>query len=359
MVEGLTIGRHSVAFPVIQGGMGVRISGSRLAGNVALCGGIGLIAAAGLALGSEHYDGKNFFVADRQALIDELRKAYRIAPDGVVGVNAMVAVSNYDEVVRASCEGGAKLIVSGAGLPMNLPELTADYPDVALVPIVSSVKAAELICRKWHKSYQRLPDAIVVEDPDTAGGHLGEKPELIGTGQYDQYATVRGVKSMLKEKWNLAIPVIAAGGVWDRADLQYALAQGADGVQMGTRFVVTEECDAEDAFKQAYLKCTKDDIGIIMSPAGLPGRALKANIDQVRQRDVDLDIRCPSGCLKKCAYKAGQERFCIVHALDRAQKGDMQTGLVFCGSNAYKAERIDTVQEVFEELFPLAERAAC
>lgn len=128
---------------------------------------------------------------------------------------------------------------------------------------------------------------------------------------------------------------------------------------MGTRFVVTEECDAEDAFKQAYLKCTKDDIGLIMSPAGLPGRALKANIDQVRQRDVDLDIRCPSGCLKKCAYKAGQERFCIVHALDRAQKGDMQTGLVFCGSNAYKAERIDTVQEVFEELFPLAERAAC
>ena len=359
MVEGLTIGRHSVSFPVIQGGMGVRISGSRLAGNVALCGGIGLIAAAGLALGSEHYDGKNFFLADRQALIDELRKAYRIAPDGVVGVNAMVAVSNYDEVVRASCEGGAKLIVSGAGLPMNLPELTADYPDVALVPIVSSVKAAELICRKWHKSYQRLPDAIVVEDPDTAGGHLGEKPELIGTGQYDQYATVRGVKSMLKEKWNLAIPVIAAGGVWDRADLQYALAQGADGVQMGTRFVVTEECDAEDAFKQAYLKCTKDDIGLIMSPAGLPGRALKANIDQVRQRDVDLDIRCPSGCLKKCAYKAGQERFCIVHALDRAQKGDMQTGLVFCGSNAYKAERIDTVQEVFEELFPLAERAAC
>jgi len=359
MVEGLTIGRHSVDFPVIQGGMGVRISGHRLAGNVARCGGVGLIAAAGLALGSDHYDGKNFFTADRQALIDELRKAYKIAPDGVIGVNAMVAVSNYDDVIRASCEGGAKLIVSGAGLPMNLPELTADYPEVALVPIVSSVKAAELICRKWHKSYQRLPDAIVVEDPDTAGGHLGEKPELIGTGQYDQYATVRGVKSMLKEKWNLAIPVIAAGGVWDRADLQYALAQGADGVQMGSRFVVTEECDAEDAFKQAYLKCNKDDIGLIMSPAGLPGRALKANIEQVRQRDVDLDIRCPSGCLKKCAYKAGQERFCIVHALDRAQKGDMQTGLIFCGSNAYKAERIDTVQEVFEELFPLAERAAC
>ena len=358
MVEGLTIGRHSVPYPIIQGGMGVRISGFRLAGHVAKCGGIGLIAAAGLALNSEHYNGKNFFAADRQAMIDELHKAYEIAPNGVIGVNAMVAVSNYDEVVKAACEGGAKLIVIGAGLPMNLPGLTADYPQVALVPIVSSIKAAELICRKWHKSFKRLPDAIVVEDPDTAGGHLGEKPELIGTGQYDQYGTVRGVKNYLKEKWNLDVPVIAAGGVWDRQDLQYALAQGADGVQMGTRFVVTEECDADDSFKQAYINCTEEDIGLIMSPAGLPGRALTANIDQVRQRDVDLDIRCPSGCLKKCAYKTGQERFCIVHALDRAQQGDMKTGLIFCGSNAYKADRISTVQEVFEELFPQAERNA-
>lgn len=358
MVEGLTIGRHSVPFPVIQGGMGVRVSGAQLAGNVAKCGGIGLVAAAGLALNSEHYNGKNFFAADRQALIDELRKAYEIAPDGVIGVNAMVAVSNYDEVVKAACEGGAKLIVSGAGLPMNLPELTADYPKVALVPIVSSVKAAELICRKWHKSFKRLPDAIVVEDPDTAGGHLGEKPELIGTGQYDQYGTVRGVKNHLKEKWNLDIPVIAAGGIWDRQDIQYALSQGADGVQMGSRFVVTEECDADDSFKQAYIDCSEEDIGLIMSPAGLPGRALTANIEQVRQRDVDLDIRCPSGCLKKCAYKTGQERFCIVHALDRAQQGDMQTGLIFCGTNAYKADHISTVKEVFEELFPQAERNA-
>lgn len=359
MVEGLIIGRHSVPFPVIQGGMGVRVSGARLAGHVALNGGIGLIAAAGLALNSERYNGKNFFAADRQALIDELHKAYAIAPDGVVGVNAMVAVSNYDDVVKASCEGGAKLIVSGAGLPMNLPGLTSDYPDVALVPIVSSLKAAELICRKWHKSFQRLPDAIVVEDPDTAGGHLGEKVERIGTGEYDQYATVRGVKDYLKEKWSLDIPVIAAGGVWDRQDLQHALAQGADGVQMGTRFVVTEECDADESFKQAYLNCTKEDIGLIMSPAGLPGRALTGNIDQVRQRDVDLDVRCPSGCLKKCAYKTSQERFCIVHALDRAQKGDMQTGLIFCGTNAWKADRITTVKEIFEELFPLAERNAC
>jgi len=358
MIEGLTIGRYSVPFPVIQGGMGVRISGHRLAGHVALNGGIGIIAAAGLALGSRSFTGKNYFAADRQGLLDELRMAYEIAPDGVIGVNCMVAVSNYDEVVRAACEGGAKLIISGAGLPMNLPGLTADFPEVALVPIVSSIKAAELIARKWHKAFNRLPDAVVVEDPDTAGGHLGEKPEMIGTGQYDQYATVRGVKNYFKEKWNVAIPVIAAGGVWDRQDLQLALAQGADGVQMGTRFVVTEECDANDAFKQAYLNCSQEDIGLIMSPAGLPGRALTGNVEQVRQRDLDLGIRCPSGCLKKCAYKEGQERFCIVHALDRAQRGDMETGLIFCGSNAWKADRISTVKEVFEELFPLAERDA-
>jgi len=358
MIEGLTIGRYSVPFPVIQGGMGVRISGHRLAGHVALSGGIGIIAAAGLGYGSPSYQGKNFFAADRQGLLDELRQAYEIAPDGVIGVNCMVAVSNYDEVVRTSCEGGAKLIISGAGLPMSLPGLTADYPEVALVPIVSSVKAAELIARKWHKVYNRLPDAVVVEDPDTAGGHLGEKMELIGNGQYDQYATVRGVKTYLKEKWNLEVPVIAAGGVWDRQDLQYALAQGADGVQMGTRFVVTEECDADDAFKQAYLNCTQEDIGLIMSPAGLPGRALGSNVGNIRQHDLDKNLRCPSGCLKKCAYKEGQERFCIVQALDRAQRGDLETGLVFCGSNAWKADRITTVKEVFEELFPLAERDA-
>lgn len=358
MFQGLKIGRHSVPYPLIQGGMGVRISGHRLAGHVALNGGIGIVAAAGLALGSSSYDGGNFFAADRQGLLDELRKAYEIAPDGVIGVNCMVAVSNYDEVVRTACEGGAKLIISGAGLPMNLPGLTSDYPDVALVPIVSSVKAAELIARKWHKSYQRLPDAVVVEDPDTAGGHLGEKPERIGTGEYDQYATVRGVKDYFAQQWDLDIPIIAAGGIWDRQDMQYALTHGADAVQMGTRFVVTEECDADDAFKQAYLNCTKSDIGLIMSPAGLPGRAINKNIEQVRQRDVDLDVYCPSGCLKKCAYKAERERFCIVHALDRAQKGDIDTGLVFCGSNAWKADRITTVKEIFDELFPQEEREA-
>jgi nitronate monooxygenase len=354
MTKALTIGRHTVPFPLIQGGMGVRISGGNLAGHVARCGGIGLIATAGLGLNSPHYDGKNFFTADPLALKEELRKAYAIAPQGVIGTNCMVAVTNYDTMVRASCEGGAKILVSGAGLPLNLPELTADFPDVALVPIVSSVKAAELIARKWHRGFGRLPDAVVVEDPDTAGGHLGEKLENIGSGEYDQYATVRGVKSYFREIWNAAIPIIAAGGIWDRKDLLHALAEGADGVQMASRFVCTVECDAAESFKQTYLDCTKEDIGLVMSPAGLPGRAILKNFSKIRQRDVELGVRCPSGCLKKCTYKAGQERFCIVHALDRAQRGDVETGLVFCGSNAWKADRIVTVQDIFNELFALA-----
>ncbi|PLX90650.1 MAG: nitronate monooxygenase [Desulfuromonas sp.] len=349
-MKSLTIGKYTVPYPLIQGGMGVRVSAAGLAGAVAKCGGIGLIATAGLALNSDFTD-KKYFEADLLALKEELRKAYEIAPDGVIGTNCMVAVSNYDDVVRASCEGGAKVLVTGAGLPLNLPALTADYPDVALVPIVSSVKAAELIARKWHKSYGRLPDGVVVEDPDTAGGHLGEKLENIGNGDYDQYETVRGVKAYFKENWQLDIPIIAAGGIWDRGDLERALAEGADAVQMASRFVCTEECDADPAFKQAYMECTQEDIGLIMSPAGLPGRALKGNIDQIRAHDIDGNISCPSGCLKKCAYKKDKERFCIVHALDRAQRGDRDSGLIFCGTNAWKAHKIETVAEIFAELF--------
>ena len=277
-------------------------------------------------------------------------------PDGVIGINAMVAVSDYEQQIHTACEAGAKLIVSGAGLPLSLPGLTAEFPDVALVPIVSSVKAAELIARKWHRRYQRLPDAVVVEDPDTAGGHLGEKFENIGTGEYDQYATVRGVKAYFLEDWDLDIPVIAAGGVWDRQDVEYALAQGADGVQMASRFVCTEECDADPAFKQAYLECHAEDIGLLMSPAGLPGRAILPNTPLIRQRDLEVDQKCGLVCLKKCTYRSDNERFCVVRALDRAQRGDVETGLVFCGSNAWKADHITTVRAIFQELFAPAAR---
>jgi len=351
MVQSLRIGKHVVRYPVIQGGMGVRISAGRLAGHVAKCGGVGLVAAPGIALNSPFYNGTNFFQADFDAFKDEVRKAYEIAPDGIIGVNVMVALSDYEQLVKAAIEGGAKVIVCGAGLPMNLPEITAHAPDVALVPIVSSLRAAQLIAKKWHKSFHRLPDAVVVEDPDTAGGHLGEKMENIGTGEYDQYATVRQVKEFFISEYGVHVPVIAAGGIWDRADLEHALAEGADGVQMASRFVCTEECDADDAFKQKYIECTQEDIGLIMSPAGLPGRAIISNQDKIRQYDLDMDTACSLGCLKKCSYKESGERFCIISSLDRAQRGDVETGLVFCGTNAWKSEKITTVQAIFDELF--------
>ena len=360
MMKPLRIGRYEVKYPLVQGGMGVRISAGNLAGHVARCGGVGLVAAAGIALNSGLYNGRNYEQADSEAFKAELAKAYAIAPDGVIGVNVMVALSDFEQLVAAAIEGGAKVIVCGAGLPLTLPGLTAHAPDVALVPIVSSVRAAQLIARKWEKAYGRLPDAVVVEDPDTAGGHLGEKMENIGIGEYDQYATVRGVKAFFREEYGCEVPVIAAGGIWDRADLEHALAEGADGVQMASRFVPTVECDADDAFKQAYLECKQEDIGLIMSPAGLPGRAILRNQEQIALYDETRATVCANGCLKKCSYKEAGERFCIVHALDRAQKGDTETGLVFCGSNAWKADRITTVREVFEELFgeEVAEEAA-
>ncbi|MDK9716513.1 MAG: nitronate monooxygenase family protein [Trichlorobacter sp.] len=351
MTKELKIGKHTARFPVIQGGMGVRISGGSLAGHVAKCGGIGLVAAAGIALNSDHYTGTNYFQAETQAFQTELRKARAIAPDGIIGVNVMVALSDFEALVKSAIEAGAQVIVCGAGLPLSLPELTAHAPDVALVPIASSVRAAQLIARTWEKRYHRLPDAVVVEDPDTAGGHLGEKMENIGKGDYDQYATVRGIKQFFRDEYHVEIPIIAAGGIWDRADLEHALAEGADGVQMASRFVCTEECDADDAFKQAYLDCKQEDIGLLMSPAGLPGRAILTNTPNIRQYDLDHHTPCRMGCLKKCSYKESGERFCIVTALDRAQKGDVETGLVFCGTNAWKADKITTVQAIFDELF--------
>ena len=351
MSKQLKIGKYTARFPVIQGGMGVRISGGSLAGHVAKAGGIGLVAAAGIALNSEHYTGTNYFQAETQAFQTELRKARAIAPDGIIGVNVMVALSDFEPLVKSAIEAGAQVIVCGAGLPLSLPELAAHAPDVALVPIASSVRAAQLIARTWEKRYHRLPDAVVVEDPDTAGGHLGEKMENIGTGEYDQYATVRGIKQFFRDEYHVDIPVIAAGGIWDRADLEHALSEGADGVQMASRFVCTEECDAAPEFKQAYLNCKQEDIGLLMSPAGLPGRAILTNTPNIRQYDLDHHTPCRMGCLKKCSYKESGERFCIVTALDRAQRGDVDTGLVFCGTNAWKADKITTVQAIFDELF--------
>jgi len=331
--------------------MGVRVSAGRLAGAVARCGGVGLVATAGIGFGRGLPRGERLADANEQATREEVARAVSLAAGGVVGINCMVAARWMDRVVPAACDAGAKVVVCGAGLPLALPELTNSHPEVALVPIVSSERAARVIARRWERSHGRLPDAVVVEDPDTAGGHLGARLEEIGTGACDHYGTVRAVGAMFRAEFGAAVPVIAAGGVWGREEFWRALDEGADAVQMATRFVVTEECDAAPAFKQAYLDARKEDIGLVRSPVGMPGRALAANVERIRQHDLDRGFRCSVACLEACGWRDHGSEFCIMEALARAQAGDVETGLVFCGTNAWRAERIGTVREVFEEIF--------
>ena len=241
----LRIGKPQPRYPLVQGGMGVKISGPRLAGAVAKAGGVGTIATVGLAVDSPHYKGRNYFDANVLALKDALAEARAAAPEGVLAVNAMVALTDYEMHIRAACEGGTDVIISGAGLPLKLPEYARDFPDVALVPIVSSTKAASLIIRRWEKQYGRMPDGLVVETPLHAGGHLGAtRLEQVTDPALALEVVVPELSAFLKDEVGLDMRVIAAGGIWDRADMERAFAYGASGVQMGTRFACTLEGDA-------------------------------------------------------------------------------------------------------------------
>jgi nitronate monooxygenase len=348
----LKIGRHQPRYPLIQGGMGVKISGPRLAGAVARAGGVGTIATVGLAVDSPHYKGRNYFDANVLALKDALAEARATAPEGVLAVNAMVALTDYEMHIRAACEGGTDLIISGAGLPLKLPEYTRDFPDVALVPIVSSTKAASLIIRRWEKQYGRMPDGLVVETPLHAGGHLGAtKLEQVTDPALALEVVVPELNAFLRDEAGLDIPVIAAGGIWDRADMERAFAYGAKGVQMGTRFACTAEGDASDRFKQAYIDAKAEDVVIIKSPVGIPGRALKTPfVAKYLQGDV-TSKPCIANCLSHCSYRNDRSAFCIAQALVDAYLGDYENGLFFCGDNVTKCTRIETVDGIMGELF--------
>lgn len=347
----LRIGKHTPRFPVIQGGMGIRVSASRLAGAVAKAGGVGTIASVALGLASNHYTGKNYFEANKLALADELAWARQAAPDGILAVNNMVAITDYEDMVRTSAESGANVIISGAGLPMQLPEYTKDFPDVALVPIVSSVKAARLIVRKWEKAYGRIPDAFVMEAPGTAGGHLGAKAEEVYGPEFTLETVVPELVEFVGSELKVDIPIIAAGGIWSREDMLAAFALGAKGVQMGTRFVCTFECDADDAFKQMYLNSTEKDIELIKSPVGLPGRAIHNLFLEEVAVAPPAKHKCIANCLKHCGFKTGKQGFCIATALSAAHKGDIDHGLVFSGSNAPLCKKLVSVEDVFADLF--------
>jgi len=339
----LAIGHLKPTFPVIQGGMGIGISLHSLAGSVASYGGIGILS--GVQMGFKESDFiTNTLGANLRALESEISKARKVAQGGIIGVNLMVAMKNYAELVKKAVSCNIDLIISGAGLPLELPALVKGST-TQIAPIVSSGKAASVICRMWDKRYQYAPDCIVVEGP-LAGGHLGFSVDDITKNEnvLDIVADVKKIASEYEIKYNKTIPVIAAGGIYTGKDVAYALAHGADGVQMGTRFVTTYECDAPLSFKEAYIHSSKEEIGIIKSPVGMPGRAI-----------LNPFITNPPGndsCLYDCIHKCSVTDipYCISQALISAATGDTDNALLFCGSNAYKATKIEHVKDIFEEI---------
>lgn len=343
----LSIGDLTIPAPIIQGGMGVGISLSGLASAVANAGGVGVIATADIGWEEPDFK-KNFREANKRALRAHIRKA-RSQTKGALGVNIMVALTNYDDMVQTSVEEGIDLIISGAGLPFSLPKLLEGKTSPKLVPIVSSGRAAQLICKKW-KRQGRLPDAVVVEGP-LAGGHLGFKPEQVADSGHSLERLVPEVVEALKpfeDESGSAIPVIAAGGIYTGADICRFLRMGAAGVQMGTRFVGTHECDAAPEFKQAYLDSREADIEIIKSPVGLPGRAIRNPFLD----EVDQGGRKPKACLYRCVHGCDfrQAPFCISEALISARKGQVRDGLLFAGQNAYRVDKIVSVAELMDSL---------
>jgi NAD(P)H-dependent flavin oxidoreductase YrpB (nitropropane dioxygenase family) len=344
----LRVGGLTIPVPIIQGGMGVGISLSGLAAAVANEGGVGVISCAGLGL---MYKNKatDYLQANIDGLKNEIRKA-REATKGIIGVNIMSALTNFEDMVRTTIAEKADIIFAGAGLPLNLPSFLKPDSVTRLVPIVSSGKAARLLCAKWKANFDYLPDAFVVEGPK-AGGHLGFKKEQITDENYSLEHilpdVIREVK-VFEEKYNKEIPVIAAGGLYDGNDIYEIMKLGAKGVQLGSRFVTTKECDASDVFKQQYIDSDESKIEIIQSPVGMPGRAFgNAFIEKVKQ-GLKVPKSCPFQCIKTCDIS--KSPYCIVTALYNAAKGNLKSGYAFAGSNAFRETKISTVHEVFTDL---------
>lgn len=343
----INIGNKTSRVPIIQGGMGVGVSLSSLSSAVANAGGIGIISGAQIGFREDDFD-KNTNEANLRALSKEIRRARSLSPHGIIGVNLMVATREYKALVKHAAAEDIDLIISGAGLPLDLPDLVKGT-DTKIAPIVSSGKAAALITKVWLKRYKYLPDLIIVEGPD-AGGHLGFALEDLEKNPPKLEDLVHDVLKAIKpyeEANDKVIPVIAAGGIYDGKDIRKFLNLGASGVQMGTRFVATEECDVSDEFKQAYINCKKEDIDYILSPVGMPGQAIinpfMHKVEVERQRA----IRCYK-CLTPC--KPATTPYCISQALINSAKGHIDNGLIFVGKNGYRVNKILKVKDLINEL---------
>lgn len=351
------IGNLEVKFPVIQGGMGIGVSLSGLASAVANEGGIGVISCAGLGL-IYHKSPGNYLNKSILGLKEEIKKA-KEKSKGIIGVNIMVALSNYADMVKTSIAEKVDVIFSGAGLPFDLPSYLKAGSTTKLVPIISSSRAAKIICEKWKTNYGYLPDAIVVEGPK-AGGHLGFKINQLDDKQHSLeqlIPEVVNIANSYKDEKN--IPVIAAGGISSGEDILRFIEMGASGVQMGTIFVTTSECDASDTFKNVFINAKPEDIRIIQSPVGMPGRAIDGEFIQSVERGLQIPKSCPFHCIKTCDYK--KSPYCIAQALYQAAKGNMKKGYAFTGINVHLAEKISSVKEIIAGLkhkFALAQKIA-
>ncbi len=343
----LKFGSITADIPIVQGGMGVRVSLSSLAAAVANTGGIGTIASVGL--GDISATSEDFEKASRESLVEEIRKAKSLT-DGHLAVNVMGVLSNADDMIKATVREGIKIIIYGAGLPMKLPALVQD-PSVNLIPIVSSVRVTRLILQSWDKRHARIPDALILEGP-LAGGHLGFSMEQLQEPEkFSLEILLPEVLETIKpfeDKYGKKIPVITAGGIFTGKDIAKMLSLGASGVQMATRFVCTDECDVSQEFKETYLNATEEDIIIIKSPVGMPGRAIHNKFLKDVEIKGKIKVTCPYRCLTRC--KVSEAKYCIALALLNSYFGDVDRGLIFCGQNAYRVNEIVKVKDLISDL---------
>lgn len=339
----------NLSIPLIQGGMGIGVSRSKLAGAVAKEGGMGVISTAQIGYDDPDFVG-NESRCNLKAITDHIQKAKEIANgNGMVAVNVMVALQHYKEHVVQAVKAGADAVICGAGLPLDLPELVKGSK-AKIAPIVSSKKAVSVILKSWLKKYNVLPDFVVVEGPK-AGGHLGfskEAVELYATGGFEEEVKeIVAQTHQYEEAYGKKIPIFLAGGIWNSKDVADAKALGVDGVQVATRFVATEECDASLEYKMSYVNAKTEDVKIIKSPVGMPGRALNNKMIQNAEVEKPKIQRCYH-CIKNC--KMTEIPYCITNALVNAVKGNVEQGLIFCGANVDKVKEIQTVHQVIEDL---------
>ena len=342
------IGNKELTIPVIQGGMGVGISLGGLSGAVAKEGGMGTISIVGIGYREEDFY-KNNIEANTRAFSKELKKAREIAQgNGIIAVNIMYALTDFQAMVKAAVKEKIDAIVVGAGLPLDLPSFVDDK-NIMIAPIISSARALKLIIRNWTKKYNRYPDFVVLEGKD-AGGHLGFKKEEIENENYSLEEITKEVVEYLnelKDKIQYKIPLFVGGSFFDGNDLNLVQSWGADGIQMGTRFIATVECDASEDFKKMVLNAEKDDIVLLHSPVGLPARGIKNEFIERIARERVPSKRCIN-CLKTCNPRTTD--FCISDALINSVKGETEKGLFFSGSLAHRITEITTVHKIFEEI---------